>query len=118
MENKQFWAYFLIGAIVGIIVGLMKNELAIWLGVGAGIGFLIAVIIEKKIRHKVELDKIMFLGVFMLFPILFFANQVRETFWYDVFGILAVIGAMTVIINFVKIIRKKKTRKKKTRKKK
>ena len=118
MKIKGFWLYFLIGAAIGVVVGLMKNNLGIWLGVGAGIGLIVSLIIGKKIKAKQPFkkgltqnmgpDKIMWIGFFMLFPIMFFANQLKGSFWYDVFGILAVMGAFILIINFVKLMKKKK----------
>lgn len=49
----------------------------------------------------------LWLGFFMIFPIMFFGDQFRGTFLFDVFGILALIGAGISLVNFVKILRKK-----------
>ncbi|MBT4166042.1 hypothetical protein HOE04_03325 [archaeon] len=103
MKHKEFWTYFLIGAAVGIIVGLMKDELGIWIAVGSGLGLLIALFIQKKANIKPE--KIMWFGFFLLFPIMFFSNQLKPTIWFDVFGILAVIGSFILLINFIKILK-------------
>lgn len=109
MKHQIFWTYFLIGAIVGFIVGFMKNEFALWLAVGAAIGFMVALILETKtIKHKAEPEKLMWLGFFCLFPIMFFTDFLRPTFWYDVFGILAVVGTFIMVINFFKILKKRR----------
>lgn len=107
MKHKNFWTYFLFGAIIGFIVGFMKNEIAIWLIVGAILGFLVALFFESR-YGKVEPEKLMWTGFFLLFPIMFFDDYLRGSFWYDVFGIFAVIGSFILIVNFVKIIQKKK----------
>ena len=90
----------------------MKNGFAIWLGVGALLGFLVALFIEFKVK-TLEPEKIMWVGFFLLFPIMFFDDYLKGTFWFDVFGILAVIGSFTLIVNFGKMLRKKKSKKKK-----
>ena len=106
MKHKNFWLYFLFGVLIGFVVGLMKNQIAMWLVVGSIIGILIALLIEFKLKNKVKPEKLMWLGFFLLFPIMFFADYLKGSFWYDVFGILAVIGSFTIIINFFKFIRK------------
>lgn len=107
MKNKNFWTYFLFGALIGIIVGFMKNEIALWFVVGSVLGFLVALFFGSKYA-KVEPEKLMWVGFFLLFPIMFFSDYLKGSFWYDVFGILAVIGSFTLIVNFVKILRKRK----------
>ena len=104
--TKRFWMYFLFGVVIGLIVGLMKTEVATWLIVGAILGFLVALFLE--IRKNMVPEKVIWLGFFMLFPIMFFKGYLEGTFWYDVFGILAVIGAFIIIVNFTKVLRKKK----------
>jgi len=118
MKHKNFWLYFLFGAIIGFVVGLMKNQIAVWLIVGSILGFLIALLIEIKLKEKVKPEKLMWLGFFLLFPIMFFADYLKGSFWYDFFGILSVIGSFTIIINFVKFIRKKNLKGKRKVKKK
>ncbi|MBW2989512.1 hypothetical protein KY358_04305 [Candidatus Woesearchaeota archaeon] len=107
MKYKNFWIYFAFGAIIGLVVGIMKGNFPIWLGVGALLGFLVAILIESKLK-SVEPEKIMWFGFFLLFPIMFFKGYLEGTFWYDVFGILAVIGGFTLIVNFGKMTSKKK----------
>ena len=50
----------------------------------------------------------MWIGFFLIFPIMFFGNQLRGNPWYNVFGVLALIGAAIAFYSFVKIVRKKK----------
>ena len=101
--------YFLFGALAGLIVGFMKAEIVTWFVVGAGLGFLVGLFFENKtIRTKIKPEKSMWLGFFLLSPIIFFSDYLKPTFWYDVFGILAVIGAFTLIVNFIKMLGKKK----------
>jgi hypothetical protein len=107
MKHKIFWTFFFFGALIGIIVGFMKNEIALWLVVGSVLGLLVASFFESKYA-KVEPEKLMLVGFFLLFPIMFFSDYLKGSFWYDVFGILAVIGSFTLIVNSVKILRKKK----------
>jgi hypothetical protein len=104
--------YFLFGIIIGIVVGFMKNEFAIWTAVGSLLGFLVAIFIEFKLK-TIGPEKIMWFGFFLLFPIMFFKGYFEETFWDDVFGILAVIGSFVLIVNFGKMLRKMKSKKKK-----
>jgi len=85
----------------------MKNEMALWLVVGSVLGFLVALFFESKYA-KVEPEKLMWVGFFFLFPIIFFDDYLKGSFWYDVFGILAVIGSFTFIVNSAKILRKRK----------
>jgi len=110
MKYKNFWIYFAFGAIIGLIVGIMKGNFPIWLGVGALLGFLVAILIESRLK-SMEPEKIMWFGFFLLFPIMFFKGYLKETFWWDVFGILAVIGSFILIVNFVKMLRKMKSEK-------
>jgi len=107
MKYKDFWTYLLIGVIIGVVVGLMKNEFVIWIGVGSMLGFLIALFIERKVK-KIEPEKIMWVGFFLLFPIMFLSDYLKGSFWFDVFGILAVIGSFILLINFVKMLRERK----------
>ena len=59
----------------------------------------------KKQTKETRRDFIlMYLGLFLIFPILFFGNQLKETIWFNVFGILALIGAGIKIYYFIKII--------------
>jgi len=106
MKHKNFWLYFLFGALIGITVGFMKNEIAIWFAVGSILGFLVALFFESKVTKGVEPNKLMWTGFFLLFTIIFFEEQLKGTFWYDVFGILAVIGSFILIVNFGKSLRK------------
>jgi predicted membrane protein len=107
MKHKNFWTFFLFGALIGLIVGFMKSEIALWLVVGSVLGLLVASFFESKYA-KVEPEKSMLIGFFFLVPIMFFSDYLMGSFWYDVFGILAVIGSFTVIVNSVKILRKRK----------
>jgi predicted membrane protein len=107
MKHKNFWTFFLFGALIGLIVGFMKSEIALWLVVGSVLGLLVASFFESKYA-KVEPEKLMLIGFFFLVPIMFFSDYLMGSFWYDVFGILAVIGSFTVIVNSVKILRKRK----------
>jgi len=43
-----------------------------------------------------------------MLPIMFFDNYLKGSFWYDVFGILAVIGGFTLIVNFNNLRKMKK----------
>lgn len=106
MKHKNFWAFFLFGALIGIIVGFMKSEMAIWFVVGSVLGLLVALFFESA-YEKVEPEKLMLVGFFFLFPIMFFSDYLKGSFWYDVFGILAVIGSFTFIVNSAKILRKR-----------
>ena len=112
MKYKNFWIIFLFGIIIGGVVGVMKNEFVVWLAVGSLWGFLVAIFIEWKAK-TLEPEKIMWVGFFLLFPIMFFDDYLKGTFWFDVFGILAVIGSFTLIMNFGKMLRKMKSKKKK-----
>jgi glucose-6-phosphate-specific signal transduction histidine kinase len=112
MKYKNFWIYFAFGAIVGLVVGIMKNNFPVWLGVGALLGFLVAILIESKLK-SLEPEKIMWFGFILLFPIMFFKEYLKDTVWWDVFGILAVIGSFILIFNFVKMIKSRKLKKKK-----
>jgi len=112
MKYKNFWIIFLFGIIIGGVVGVMKNEFVVWLAVGSLWGFLVAIFIEWKVK-TLEPEKIMWVGFFLLFPIMFFDDYLKGTFWFDVFGILAVIGSFTLIMNFGKMLRKMKSKKKK-----
>ena len=95
------------GALIGLLVGVMKNEIALWLVVGSVLGLLVALFFER-ISAKVEPEKLLWFGFFLLFPIMFFSDYLKGSFWYDFFGILAVIGSFTVIVNSGKILRKRK----------
>ena len=95
------------GALIGLIVGFMKSEIALWLVVGSVLGLLVASFFESKYA-KVEPEKLMVVGFLFLLPIILFDEYLERSFWYDVFGILAVIGSFTVIVNSVKILRKRK----------
>ena len=117
MKYKNFWLYFLFGALIGFVVGLMKAQIAMWLVVGSILGFLIAILIEIKLKNKVKPKKLMWLGFFLLFPIMFFTDYLKGSFWYDFFGILAVIGSFTIIINSVKFIRERNLKGKRKKKK-
>jgi hypothetical protein len=88
--------YFLFGIIIGSSL----------------LGFIVAIFIESK-SEIIGPEKIMWFGFFLLFPIMFFKGYFEETFWYDVFGILAVIGSFILIVNFSKMLRKVKSKKKK-----
>jgi 4-hydroxybenzoate polyprenyltransferase len=112
MKHKNFWIYFLFGIIIGGVVGFMKNEFAIWIGVGVLLGFLVAILIESKLKI-LEPEKIMWFGFLLLVPVMFFKGYLKDTVWWDVFGILAVIGSFIIIVNFVKMLRKMKGKKKK-----
>ncbi|MFC1786423.1 hypothetical protein ACFLY8_00085 [Halobacteriota archaeon] len=105
MKHKNFWIYFLFGALIGIIVGFMKNEISLWLVVGSILGFLVASFFESKVAKRIEPGKLIWIGFFLLFPIIFFDDYLKGTFWFDVFGILAVIGSFTLIVNFGKSLR-------------
>ena len=98
------------GILIGIVVGIMKGEVAVWLGVGSALGFLVALFIETKTK-TLKPEKIMWFGFFLLFPIMILDDYLEGTFWFDVFGILAVIGSFVLISNFVKFLRGRKKRK-------
>lgn len=117
IKHKDFWLYFLFGMLIGFVVGIMKNQIAVWFVVGTILGFLIALLIEIKLKDKVKPEKLLWLGFFLLFPIMFFADYLKGSFWYDFFGILAVIGSFTIIVNFVKFIIKKNLEEEKKSKK-
>jgi len=112
MKYKNFWIYFVFGAIIGLVVGIMNGNFPIWLGVGALLGFLVAILIESKLK-TLEPEKIMWFGFILLFPVMFFKGYLKETIWWDVFGILAVIGSFIIIVNFGKMTRKVKSKNKK-----
>ncbi len=59
---------------------------------------------NKSIR---EYSRLMYIGLFLIFPVLFFGNQLRETIWFDVFGVLALMGFIVSLYSFVKILKKK-----------
>ena len=64
---------------------------------------------KQKIQNKMQrYSKLMYIGLFMIFPILFFGNQLRETLWFNFFGGLALVGAVIELYYFIKIIREKK----------
>ena len=110
MKYKNFWIYFAFGAIIGLIVGLMKGNFLIWLGVGALLGFLVAIFIESRLK-TLEPEKVMWFGFILLFPVMFFKGYLKETVWWDVFGILAVIGSFIIIVNFGKMLKEMKKKK-------
>ena len=88
-------------------MGFMKHEIALWLGVGSALGFLAALFFEN-VHKKIKPEKLMWTGFLLVFPVMFFSNQLKGTFGYDVFGILALIGVFTLIVNFGNVRRKKK----------
>ncbi|MFH1452072.1 MAG: hypothetical protein ABIF88_02785 [archaeon] len=62
---------------------------------------------NKKVENK-ETQKYhqrMLYGLFLMFPIMFFKSAVINTIWFDVFGILSLIGAIIIIYNFVKLVK-------------
>ncbi len=66
--------------------------------------------IKDKMKKK-KLQKYyrnLWAGFFLMFPILFFGNKLKETFWFNIFGILSLIGAGITIFYFVKIIKERK----------
>ena len=95
------------GILIGIVVGIMKAEIFVWLGVGAAEGFLIGLLMESRIK-KIKPEKLMWIGFFLLFPIMFFDDYLKGSFWFDVFGILALIGAFILIFNFTRVLKKRK----------
>jgi hypothetical protein len=107
MQYKNFWAFFLFGALIGLLVGVMKTEIALWLVVGSVLGLLVAVFFERT-SAKLEPEKSLMVGFLFLLPIILFDEYLEGSFWYDVFGILAVIGGFTVIVNSGKMLRKRK----------
>lgn len=115
MNYKYILGWIFIGAAVGLIMGTIKSEAGIWFGVGAGIGFLIGLFLKKS---KIGPEKAMWFGFFLVFPVTLFSEYFRGTFWFDVFGITAVIGTIIVVINFVKMLKKQKERRKAQRDKK
>ena len=118
IKHKDFWLYFLFGMLIGFVVGLLKEEIALWIVVGSILGFLVALLLEKKLEDKLEPDRIVWFGFFLLFPIIFFDEYLIGTFWYDFFGVLAVIGSFTIIVNFIKFVIKKNLEEEKKSKKK
>ena len=62
---------------------------------------------RKSSKEMQRYSRFMYLGLFLLFPILFFGNQLKETIWFNVFGILALIGAGIEIYYFIKILRER-----------
>ena len=109
MQYKNFWAFFLFGALIGLLVGVMKTEIALWLVVGSVLGLLVAVFFERT-SAKLEPEKSLMVGFLFLLPIILFDEYLEGSFWYDFFGILAVIGGFTVIVNSGKMLRKSKTK--------
>ena len=64
---------------------------------------------KKQKNKKMDADsRKMFLGLFLLFPILFFGNQLGSGLLFNLFGILALIGAGIEIFYFIKILRVRK----------
>lgn len=63
---------------------------------------------KKQNKEMQRYSRLMYLGLFMIFPILFFGNQLRGTLWFNFFGGLALVGAVIEIYYFIKIIRSKK----------
>jgi len=61
--------------------------------------------VKKKVQ---EYSRLMYVGLFMIFPILFFGNQLRETVWFNVFGVVALVGAGISLYAFVKLLKVKK----------
>jgi len=62
---------------------------------------------EKINRYSRE----MYIGLFLLFPAMFFGEQVKGSYWYTIFGITALIGSVIIIFNFIKILREPKNKK-------
>lgn len=108
MKFREHWVYFLFGALSGAVVGFMKSEFAIWLMVGSALGLLVSLFFGSTAGKGIPPEKLMWVGFFLMFPIIFFDEQFKGSFWYDVFGILAVIGSFTVLVNVVKIFGKLK----------
>jgi|TARA_Y100000310_G_C20477238_1_gene712993 O-antigen/teichoic acid export membrane protein len=103
----------LIGAIIGLIVGIIKNNPAVWLGVGAALGLLLGLGLKgthKTKRNEIEIksEKLMWIGFFLIVPIMFFGDFLKGSFWFDVFGILALIGSAVVIINFINLMKERR----------
>ena len=74
-------------------------------GIGSGV--------KRVVRVKGKKDsfvKWMLLGIVLTLPSLFWAGAVRGTVWYDVFGVLALVGLIMAVYNFIKILIKRKRR--------
>jgi uncharacterized membrane protein YkvI len=63
---------------------------------------------ERGKMNAKEYSELMYVGLFLIFPILFFGNQLRVTLWFDVFGVLALVGVGVVLYAFVNMIRLRK----------
>ena len=59
----------------------------------------------KKKQKKKDKWRLFWLGFFMMFPIMFFGEQLRETVWFDVFGVMSLVGAGILVWNFMRIVR-------------
>ena len=63
----------------------------------------------KKQNKKIQkYSRSIYIGLFMMFPILFFGNQLKGTILFDIFGVLALIGAGIEIYYFIKLIKENK----------
>jgi len=60
---------------------------------------------NKKDNKKELYYQRMLYGLFCMFPIMFFKSAVVNTIFFDVFGILSLIGLVVMIYNFVKRIK-------------
>ena len=63
---------------------------------------------NKKVQRY---SRLMYLGLLMIFPILFFGNQLKGTLWLNFFGVLALIGVGIEISYFIKILKEQRKKK-------
>jgi hypothetical protein len=57
-----------------------------------------------KKKQPEKYTRLMYFGMFLLFPILFLGNEARGTLWFDIFGISALIGVAIEIYAFIKYL--------------
>ena len=55
-----------------------------------------------------EPGKLIWVGFFMMYPMMFFSDYLKTTSVYNVFGILTLLGLVVMIYSFVGILRKRK----------
>jgi hypothetical protein len=58
-----------------------------------------------------EPERLVWIGFFLMWPMMFFSDYLKTTSFYHVFGILTLIAAGIMIYSFVMILQKRKKRK-------
>lgn len=64
--------------------------------------------VSRKKKIKIEPEKLIWVGFFLMWPMMFFSSYLKTTKFYDFFGILTLIAAAIMLYSFIKIIKRKK----------